>query len=165
MQELTSSRGLDAIGRVWDLRSGNSIFLLRGHLRGITGADFSPNGYQVATCSDDDTFRIWDLRYQKCEVQGAHTHLVSHIRYAHGGDGKYLVTGSYDGTAKIWGADELRPLAVLAGHEDKVMCVDVSLGKQTPLSRHLHRTSHISDNKYILTSSYDHTFKLWMDMP
>lgn len=37
-------RGLDAIGRVWDLRSGKTAMVLDGHVRDILGIDFSTNG-------------------------------------------------------------------------------------------------------------------------
>lgn len=36
--------GLDAIGRVWDLRSGKTAMVLDGHVRDILAIDFSPNG-------------------------------------------------------------------------------------------------------------------------
>jgi WD40 repeat protein len=38
------ARGLDAIGRVWDLRSGRTAMVLDGHVQGIYGISFSPNG-------------------------------------------------------------------------------------------------------------------------
>lgn len=57
--------GLDAIARLWDLRSGRTSLVLSGHSRDILSIDFSPNGYQVATGSNDDTIRIWDLRNHK----------------------------------------------------------------------------------------------------
>lgn len=37
-------RGLDAFGRVWDLRTGRCIMFLEGHLKEIYGVNFSPNG-------------------------------------------------------------------------------------------------------------------------
>lgn len=37
-------RGLDAFGRVWDLRTGRCIMFLEGHLKEIYGINFSPNG-------------------------------------------------------------------------------------------------------------------------
>lgn len=37
-------RGLDAIGRVWDLRTGRTAMVLDGHVQAIYGIDFSPNG-------------------------------------------------------------------------------------------------------------------------
>jgi len=36
--------GLDAFGRVWDLRTGPCIMFLEGHLKEIYGLNFSPNG-------------------------------------------------------------------------------------------------------------------------
>ena len=37
--------GLDAIGRVWDLRTGRTAMVLDGHVEGILTMAFSPNGY------------------------------------------------------------------------------------------------------------------------
>jgi WD40 repeat protein len=37
--------GLDAIGRVWDLRTGRTAMVLDGHVEGILSMAFSPNGY------------------------------------------------------------------------------------------------------------------------
>lgn len=42
---LPSCSGLDATGRVWDLRSGKCILMLDGHLKNVLAIDFSPNGY------------------------------------------------------------------------------------------------------------------------
>uniref|UniRef100_A0A3B3WCY6 Uncharacterized protein n=1 Tax=Poecilia mexicana TaxID=48701 RepID=A0A3B3WCY6_9TELE len=60
-------------------------------------------------------------------------------------DGHFLLTGAYDNTAKIWSHPGWMPLKTLAGHEGKVMGVDVS-----------------PDGKLIATCSYDRTFKLWL---
>ena len=40
----------------------------------------------------------------------------------------YIITSSYDNTAKIWAHPGWMPLKTLAGHEGKVMCVDISPG-------------------------------------
>jgi WD40 repeat protein len=39
--------GLDAIGRVWDLRTGRTAMVLDGHVEGILSMAFSPNGYAL----------------------------------------------------------------------------------------------------------------------
>ena len=36
--------GWDAIGRVWDLRTGRTAMVLDGHVREILALDFAPNG-------------------------------------------------------------------------------------------------------------------------
>jgi U4/U6 small nuclear ribonucleoprotein PRP4 len=41
---LIATTGLDAIGRIWDLRSGKPIWLMRGHAKQILAVDFAPNG-------------------------------------------------------------------------------------------------------------------------
>ncbi len=37
--------GLDAIGRVWDLRTGRTAMVLDGHVQAIYSIGFSPNGF------------------------------------------------------------------------------------------------------------------------
>lgn len=41
---LVGSAGMDAIGRVWDLRTGRTAMVLDGHADKILALDFSPNG-------------------------------------------------------------------------------------------------------------------------
>lgn len=55
MMQLYISRGLDGIGRVWDLRTGRTAMVLDGHAQGIFGIDFSPNGYVRSPCLLPDT--------------------------------------------------------------------------------------------------------------
>jgi U4/U6 small nuclear ribonucleoprotein PRP4 len=135
--------------------------VLEGHVKEILSVDFSPNGYQVATGSADNTIRIWDIRTLRCSyVIAAHKSLVAEAKFFHGSSalvneewengirptisGLYLVSGGYDGFVNIWSADDWNLLKSLAGHDGKVMAVDVS-----------------SDNKFIASSGFDRTFKLW----
>lgn len=58
-----------------------------------------------------------------------------------------MFTSSYDGSAKIWGvgSESVALVRTLGGaHENKVTSV-----------------SYTRDLKYILTTSFDRTFKLW----
>lgn len=52
------SSGLDAFGRVWDLRTGRCVMFLEGHLGSIYGVDFSPNGYHIASASNDNSCKV-----------------------------------------------------------------------------------------------------------
>lgn len=93
--------GLDAFGRVWDLRTGRCVMFLEGHLGSIYGVDFSPNGYHIASASHDNSCKIWDLRRrQPVYTIPAHTNLVSDVKYQKDG-GNFLVTASYDMTTKV----------------------------------------------------------------
>lgn len=93
--------GLDAFGRVWDLRTGRCVMFLEGHLGSIYGVDFSPNGYHIASASQDNSCKIWDLRRrQPVYTIPAHTNLVSDVKYQKDG-GHFLATSSYDSTTKV----------------------------------------------------------------
>lgn len=141
---VAATGGLDAFGRVWDLRTGRCIMFLEGHLGCIYGIDFSPNGYHVITGSEDNACKIWDLRRrQSLYTIPAHTNIISDVKYQKNG-GHFLVTASYDGTVKVWSNKTWQPLKTLSGHDSKVMSVDIS-----------------QDSKYIATTSYDRTFKIF----
>ncbi|KAJ7308054.1 hypothetical protein JRQ81_008557 [Phrynocephalus forsythii] len=134
---LSATGGLDAFGRVWDLRTGRCIMFLEGHLKEIYGINFSPNG-------GDNTCKVWDLRQRRCIYTiPAHQNLVTGVRFEPN-HGSFLLTGAYDNTAKVWTHPGWSPLKTLAGHEGKVMGLDISL-----------------DGQLIATCSYDRTFKLW----
>ncbi|XP_069842494.1 U4/U6 small nuclear ribonucleoprotein Prp4 [Dendropsophus ebraccatus] len=142
---LAGTGGLDAFGRVWDLRTGRCIMFLEGHLKEIYSVNFSPNGFHIATGSGDNTCKVWDLRQRRCIYTiPAHQNLISAVKFQPT-NGQYLLTGAYDNTAKVWTHPLWSPLKTLAGHEGKVMGVDIS-----------------SDGELIATCSYDRTFKLWM---
>ena len=67
-------------GRVWDLRTGKSIMTLQGHVKGIMSLDFSPNGFLLASGSEDHAARLWDLRKRKCiYTLPCHSSLVSQV--------------------------------------------------------------------------------------
>ncbi|KAH8556309.1 WD40-repeat-containing domain protein [Umbelopsis sp. PMI_123] len=158
---LVASGGLDSIGRVWDMRTGRSSMTLQGHVKDILALSWSPNGFQLASGSADNTVRIWDMRnLRSIYTIAAHRSLVSDVKFYRGQPpvsgamdmdainhaGQYLVTGGYDGSVKIWAADDYKLIKSLEGHEGKVMGVDVS-----------------NDGKYIVSSGYDRTFKFWAD--
>ena len=53
---------------------------LQGHVQGILTMDFSPDGYHLATGSEDHSCRIWDLRKRACVyVLPAHKSLISQV--------------------------------------------------------------------------------------
>lgn len=125
----------------------------------VLSADFSPNGYHLATGGEDNTCRIWDLRKRKTlYIIPAHANLVSQVKFEPQ-DGYFLVTASYDMTAKvcfvyvshtclnyfllyvtilipvpcfsfqIWSARDFKPVKTLSGHEAKVTSLDIIGGQ------------------------------------
>jgi len=143
---LAASGGMDSFGRVWDLRTGQCIMFLEGHLKGIVGIDWSSDGYHIVTGSADNSVKVWDLRKRNIEYTiPGHTNVVSQVRYEkNSGIGNYVLTSSYDCTAKLWATKTWQPLGTLKGHDSRLMGCDIS-----------------PNGNWIATCSYDRTFKLW----
>ncbi|KAL7062898.1 hypothetical protein AAHC03_01616 [Spirometra sp. Aus1] len=141
---LALTAGLDSFGRLWDLRTGRCIMFLEGHLEEMLGVDIAANGYHAATCSADNCVRIWDLRQQQTiYVIPAHTSVISSVKFEPNNH-NYLVTSSFDKTAKLWGHPQWAPIRTLEGHSGRVVYADIS-----------------PDCKLIATCSHDLTFKIW----
>ncbi len=71
-----------------------------------------------------------------------HEGLVGVTRFSP--DGRLILSGSWDHTARVWSADDGRLLVTLRGHTDKVNDVAFS-----------------PDGQRIVTASYDHTARVW----
>lgn len=98
---VAATGGLDTFGRVWDLRTGRCVMFLEGHLGAIYGVCFSPNGFNLVTGGGDNTAKIWDLRRRQIVYTiPAHTNIVSDVKFEKH-EGNFLVTASYDNTAKV----------------------------------------------------------------
>ena len=72
----------------------------------------------------------------------AHTNFVKTVAVTT--DSKYIVSGSYDCTIRIWNFQEKRQETVLRGHTDCVSCVVIT-----------------SDNNFIISGSYDYSIRIW----
>lgn len=167
---LVATGDLGGIGRLWDLRSGKSILVLpvrttnarccrhvcnpgshpsdwQGHVKQLLTMDFSPDGFHLATGSDDHTVRIWDLRKRETVYTlPAHQSLISTVKFAPV-SGEYLTTSSFDGTIKTWSARDWTQLGEFSGHEGKISCIDVAWNERC-----------------VVSSSFDRTFKLWTSL-
>ena len=73
---------LGGLGALWDLRIGKCILHFAGHVKSILSADFSANGFHLATGGSDNTVRLWDLRRKNCfYVLPAHIKLISQVKF------------------------------------------------------------------------------------
>ena len=165
-----SLAGIGDVGgnaRLWDLRIGKPIVSLGGHVKQVLGLDFASNGYQAATCSGDNTIRIWDLRKRHCTYTiPGHLNMVSNVRF--GPDSKFLLTSSYDNTCRLRSSHDFTQVMTLRGHEDKVSRAEMSPGTSiwwnvlnTKTEEGFILTHIFIDCKYVVTTSFDHTVKLW----
>ncbi|MEV6237717.1 helix-turn-helix domain-containing protein [Lentzea sp. NPDC051838] len=107
-----ASTSVDRTVRVWD--QGDPL-VLSGHTAAVVGAAFV--GTALATASDDNTARLWEL---PGDLVQAHSDSV----YSVATNGALTATGSYDRTVKLWQDGRLK--AVLTGPQDAVNTVRFS---------------------------------------
>jgi WD40 repeat protein len=96
------SAGFDSTARIWDVQSGK-LLATQNHPGWIRSAEFSPDGRWIATAIDRDAAFVWDAQSlaQVSSLVG-HTSSVQDARFDRAG--KRVLTGSLDGTARIWDA-------------------------------------------------------------
>lgn len=141
---LMATTDLAGCGRVWDIRSGKSVFSILGHAGLLLTADFSPDGYRLATAGTDHCAKIWDLRKRKeAYTLLAHSNIVSTAMFSPA-SGSLFMTSSFDATVRVWSARNWMPVKCLRGHADKIFAAHMS-----------------SDERRIVTASYDKTWKVW----
>ena len=116
---------------------------LEGHKEGVGSVAFSPDGGTLASGSDDDTIKLWDVAtgHELRTLQG-HTHSVYSVAFSP--DGSKLASGSSDDTIKLWDVATGRELRTLQGHTHSVYSVAFS-----------------PDGSKLASGSSDDTIKLW----
>jgi WD40 repeat protein/serine/threonine protein kinase len=112
---------LDGTVNLWEMPGGNNIRSIHPGSGGITAVVFSPDGKRLASGSFQNAVtQVWDTAEGK-EVLALHG--VSASSLAFSPDGRFLTTGSQDGTVKVWDARAGQGALRLHGHRQLVGAV------------------------------------------
>jgi WD40 repeat protein/predicted Ser/Thr protein kinase len=154
--QLLASASYDRTIRLWQipaLESSHKEFenrpcysllsTLSGHAWAVLTVAFSPDGQILATGSDDNTIKLWEVNTGQliCTLVG---HSWSVVAVAFTADGETLLSASCDKTVKLWRVSTAEEIVTLSGHIDSVSAVAVSKVRQL-----------------IASGSRDKTIKLW----
>ncbi|CAE6484351.1 unnamed protein product [Rhizoctonia solani] len=131
--------------------------VLDGHGQAIYGMDFSPNGYQIATGSGDNTIRIWDMRSLRAHYTiGAHTSIVSDVSFyrplATGDIFTDLARGVSSVDVKMEDGEDEGKM-----EDDKAMAIEES----KTLSKSLSNVHLPVPGLFLVSSGYDGMVKVW----
>ena len=96
-----ASGSYDTTIRLWDILTGDALFVLHEHQDGIGALAFSPDGTMLASGSRDETVRLWDTTTgEERRVFTGHKSEVAAVAFSP--DGGTLASGSWDGTIHLW---------------------------------------------------------------
>jgi len=135
------------------MTSEQSNFAIRGELQGHAGwvtaiATTNENQDMILSASRDRTVMVWQLTredgqygYPKKALRG-HGHYVQDVVIS--SDGQFALSGSWDGTLRLWDLNTGLTTRRFVGHDKDVLSVAFS-----------------ADNRQIVSGSRDKTIKLW----
>jgi WD40 repeat protein/tRNA A-37 threonylcarbamoyl transferase component Bud32 len=120
---------------------------LRGHSSMVNAIAISPDGQLIASGSNDNTIKIWQLSNGKLLRHlgrwfSGHSNMVHSVAFSP--HDQLLASGSWDNTIKIWQVNTGKELTTLTGHTNWVNSVAFS-----------------PDGKLLASGSADSTIKIW----
>ncbi|HEV3261263.1 MAG TPA: serine/threonine-protein kinase [Gemmataceae bacterium] len=131
----------DGTVRLWDVKSGKEVRCFRYHVP-VQALSLSPDGRHVVS-SINNEFVFWSLADGR-ELRRFRGHTAEVFSLAFSGDGRRVLSGSFDGTVCLWDVDSAKQQRCFRGHRDKVRCAVFS-----------------PKGDRILSGSEDGTFRLW----
>lgn len=128
--------------------TGEVVRVFQTGARQATAASFCPDGRWLAVGTFEPTsIQVWDWRTGTLATRAEDTHdeRVTFVLFTC--DGRRLLTGSLDGTVKVWDAGRCVELLILKGHG-------------APVNRGVLTTDGL-----LFTSSWDGTVRVWDGRP
>jgi WD40 repeat protein len=140
LQDKTTLREVDRVLRQ-AVFTGAEFNRFSAHTGSVRCVNFSPDGEFFATCSEDQTVKLWHT--DGTLVTTLKGHLGSLLAVSFSPDGKLIASGSTDNSVRLWSHDGWQ-VERLLGHQGNVQSVAFS-----------------PDSSLLASASADHTVKLW----
>jgi WD40 repeat protein/tRNA A-37 threonylcarbamoyl transferase component Bud32 len=99
-----------------------ALLTFKGHLNGVWGVAFSPDGQLALSGSYDHDVKLWEIRTGR-EIRTFKGHKGTVYSVAFSPDGRLALSGSADKTAKLWEISSGKEISTFTGHQSAVWAV------------------------------------------
>ncbi|KAF5321445.1 hypothetical protein D9619_000081 [Psilocybe cf. subviscida] len=117
---------LDRTVKMWSIGASTANFTMDAHEKGVNYVDFYPGADKpyLVTTGDDKTVKVWDYLSKSCvQTLEGHTNNVSFAVFHP--NLPIIVSGSEDGTVKIWNSGTYRVESTLSYALERAWCVSL----------------------------------------
>lgn len=124
-----ASACLDRTVKMWSLSSPTANYSMEPHPKGVNYVEFYQGADKpyIVTCSDDKTVKVWDYLSKSCvQTMEGHTNNVSFAVFHP--NLPIIISGSEDGTIKIWNSGTYRIENTLSYALERAWCVALMSG-------------------------------------
>lgn len=137
---------------IYNVNEQSYLKSLLAHSKDVNSVRWSPNGSILASCSDDNTAKLWSSKnYSLLHTLGSHKEPVYALRWSPTGPGSanpnlplMLATASFDKTARLWDPQTGKCLFTLGKHTESVNSIAFS-----------------PNGQYIASASFDKFVHVW----
>ena len=138
---------------------------LRGHTDWIWSVAFNADGTWLATASEDDSVRLWDVKTGKeiVELRKSHDKNINAVYTVsfHPTLSKVLLSGNLDNTVDIWDLDKAGEKAKDEEGNEKPMWKETPVHTIDAFDDSVRSISFTDDGTYFATGSSDNRVRIW----
>ncbi|KAK7948724.1 WD40/YVTN repeat-like-containing domain protein [Apiospora aurea] len=107
---------------IYNNETGRIVYQLPGLAKPVRAVAFSPAGTKLAAAGDSMTIELYDLQFGEHVAQfTGHAAWIMSIDWSD--TGEYLLSGAYDGKAKVWSIDKQACVATHSETEQALLSV------------------------------------------
>ena len=115
----------DKTARIWNVKTGQTLQILKGHIGDVQSVRFLPDGRHVLTGSLDNTLRLWDIETGE-EIRQLNGRFGGVEKIAIFPDGRWAASAGLDKTLRLWDLESGEEQARFNDFPERLLSVAVS---------------------------------------